>query len=693
MRKYIFAALLVLLPAAVSSCKRTVYIDAGTEYVAGADGSRAKPYKDFETAFNAVREHMAAGNKNVEMVFRGGTYYFRRGYLIDEAMSGLTIKAYDGEEVVFSGGVSIPVESVSVSENTVPGGKLSVANLKEAGIADFGAIHGTGFGRPFLSSWGEVFVNGKPMRLSRWPDEGTVPMGKVLDPGSVPRDGDYSNRGAVMEYDSLRISSWEPDGDMWISGYFKYGYADDALRIAVLDKDKKTITTDGPTMYGFQSGRKHNQWYAFNIKEETGMPGEYHLDRNTGELVFVSPDKEVEALDFSLLEEPFFDIWQARDVMIDGITFEYSRAVILSLAETENVLVKNCVFRNSGSLAVTVGYGIKPFEGFRHEGTGEPVRGLVGSLQQHIYNETTFDRKAGNNNTIDRCGFYNLGAGAVSLGGGDRLTLSPGNNTVSNCLFHDNNRIERSYRPAVHITGVGNKVVNCEMYNAPSMVILLHGNDHVIENNYIHDVCLEVDDQGAFYYGRDASECGNVVRNNLFANIPDNLMTSSVYLDDGAGGLAVEGNIFYKAGFYPILLGGGSDNVITGNIFIGSKTGIHIDNRLQGWAKGQIAEGGIFEVRLRAVDYLGEPYASAYPYLKDYIPHDGVPKRNLITDNLFAGVERVFDIPSSLEVVGDNKVCDGNAGIIPYTKEGLFEELAAGGLKSGRELGMIGILK
>lgn len=87
------------------------------------------------------------------------------------------------------------------------------------------------------------------------------------------------------------------------------------------------------------------------------------------------------------------------------------------------------------------------------------------------------------------------------MGGGDRKTLQAGNNIVSNCLFHANNRIAKSYRPAVHITGVGNRIVHCEMYDSPSMAILMHGNNHLIENNYIHDVCLEVEDQGAFYYG------------------------------------------------------------------------------------------------------------------------------------------------------------------------------------------------
>ncbi|WP_129699279.1 hypothetical protein [Parabacteroides goldsteinii] len=92
----------------------------------------------------------------------------------------------------------------------------------------------------------------------------------------------------------------------------------------------------------------------------------------------------------------------------------------------------------------------------------------------------------------------------------------------------------------------GNQIVHCEMCDSPSMAILMHGNNHLIENKYIYDVCLEVEDQGAFYYGRNPSECGTIIRNNLFTNIPDTYSTCAVYHDDGAGGLTVENNTIKK---------------------------------------------------------------------------------------------------------------------------------------------------
>lgn len=252
------------------------------------------------------------------------------------------------------------------------------------------------------------------------------------------------------------------------------------------------------------------------------------------------------------------------------------------------------------------------------------------------------------------------------------MSLQPGENEVSGCLFHDNNRIERSYRPAIHITGAGNCIRNCEIYNTPSMAILLHGNNHLIENNYIHDVCLEIEDQGAVYYGRNPSECGTVLRNNLFACIPGKYTTCAVYHDDGACGMLVEGNIFYHAGKYAALIGGGSDNCYRNNLFINGQFAIHADNRLQNWNKALIAPGGLFEHRLNEVHYTDEPYRTAYPFMADYLPSDSLPKRNVVENNLFIGIEKLSDNPQWL-IFRNNKSDDALTEIRPFDKERLFQ--------------------
>ena len=59
--------------------------------------------------------------------------------------------------------------------------------------------------------------------------------------------------------------------------------------------------------------------------------------------------------------------------------------------------------------------------------------------------------------------------------------MTPAGNYVENCRIHDYNRIEKSYRPGIWMDGVGNRICKCDIYDAPSMAILFHGNNHVIE--------------------------------------------------------------------------------------------------------------------------------------------------------------------------------------------------------------------
>jgi len=261
---------------------------------------------------------------------------------------------------------------------------------------------------------------------------------------------------------------------------------------------------------------------------------------------------------------------------------------------------------------------------------------------QHIYVNTVFNREAGTNNGIVNCTIFNTGAGGIHLSGGDRIALEPGDNYVENCTIHDFNRIEKSYRAGIDISGVGNRISNCEIYNAPSMAILMRGNDHLFEYNEIHHVCQEVHDQGALYYGRDPSERGHVVRYNFFHHLNTIHATSAVYHDDGACGMEVYRNIFYKPGRIPVLIGGGHDNPYTNNIFIDAEIAIHVDNRNQGWAKGVIEKGGIYDRRLNLVKYNEPPYSTKYPHLANYWEDDpSLPKRNPVSKNIFYKVKTV----------------------------------------------------
>jgi len=178
---------------------------------------------------------------------------------------------------------------------------------------------------------------------------------------------------------------------------------------------------------------------------------------------------------------------------------------------------------------------------------------------------------------------------------------------------------------------------------------------------------------GAIYYGRDPSELGNKVRYNFFHHLGnDHGLLVATYHDDGACGMEVTGNVFYKAGQRAALIGGGHDNVYSNNIFIDTHIGVHVDNRMQNWAKSLLDKGGIFDERLRAVNFQQPPYSTAYPKLTTYFnSNPALPQRNYIENNLFVNIDLLHNGRAEWTQFGRNYVtCEDpgfeNAGSLNF---------------------------
>ena len=671
--------LLMMLLSCTSSPTQIFVAPNGSD--TNGNGSIEQPFASLERARDEIRQQKKAGKegKSFTVFLREGTYFRNATFGLNKEDSGnekspVVYSAFNNEKVTIHGGVNISRENTRKTTDpeilsrfypTVQN-EIFEIDLKSLGIVDYGTLTPRGFGRPYQPAPMELFCNSEAMKLARWPNDSLVRMGKVIDPGSVPRNDDFSNRGGEFTYNVDQPVRWKDAKEIWISGFFRYGYADDAVKVAEIDFSNKTITTLQPHMYGFGSGKEFNRWYAYNLLEEIDEPGEYFIDREKGMLYFFPPEGELTNIDLSVLEKPLVAIENGSYIQFNNITFECARGIGVYIERGNDNVIENCVFRNLGEVAVSIGKGILPFEDLKHAGTGIPASRVLGSILAHQYDNTTFNREAGTGHLVTGCHIYNTGTGGVSLGGGDRLTLEKGNNRVENCLIHDFNRLDRSYKVGINIDGVGNAIRNCEIYNSPGSVIMLHGNDHLIEYNNIHHAVIDGDDMGAIYYGRDPSEFGNKVQYNFFHHIGNQHgMIMSVYHDDGACGMKVTGNVFYKAGSRTVMIGGGNDNVYESNIFIDCPLAFHLDNRLMGWAKSSLDKDGIFEQRLAVVNYKNEPYASAYPSLVNYFEDSpGLPKRNFINNTVFVNVEKIHNGKPEWSYIGESFSIEGDPGFV-----------------------------
>ncbi len=184
-----------------------------------------------------------------------------------------------------------------------------------------------------------------------------------------------------------------------------------------------------------------------------------------------------------------------------------------------------------------------------------------------------------------------MGAGGISLNGGNRNTLAAAGHAAVNNHICQYAYWERVYRPGIELTGVGNRAAHNLIHNAPHMGMGFSGNDHVIEFNEIHSVLLETRDAGVIYTGRNWTMRGNVLRHNFLHHVPKG-WRMGIYLDDSFSSASIIGNVFYRVPA-AAFIGGGRDNRVENNIFVDCEPAVHVDARhdLAPAAPGRLAEG------------------------------------------------------------------------------------------------------
>lgn len=634
-------------------------------------GTEAAPWRTLEGARDAVRAwrrvQPAGQREAVTIWLRGGDYPLARTFELTREDSGsaeapFMIAAWPHETVRLSGGRPVPANAFARVRNPAILGRLPAearahvleADLHALGVTDFGTHRQFGHGLPVVPAPLELFWNDTVPPLARYPNSGGIPMGKVIDPGSMPRTGDYSNRGGRFHYTDPRHARWAGQPDVWLQGYFNHGFADDKIRIAAIDPAKQEITLASPHLYALGSGQNYNQYVALNILEELDEPGEWYADAATGKLYLWPPgDLATARVAVSVLEDALVALDHVSFCTLRGLTIEQGRALGVSIEGGADNRLVNCTVRNVGTAGILLGQGARQtFPGITADDyTGVPASRQVGSFHSHLYLDTVWERDAGERHRIEGCEIYNTGSGGIFLGGGSKKRLEPGHNVVTDCRIHDFSRRNKMGASGVVVDGCGQQVVHNEIYNADQHAIFVHGNDHLFEFNHIHHVALNANDASAWYLGRDPSDQGNVVRWNFFHDVgrPDRKWMMGVYCDDATAGVLIEGNVFYHvASFGTVYSNGGHDIVVRNNIFIeGYGPAYQLKSMWYDFGQDSIpyyfGEKGIYTKRLtQAVNIKAPPYSERYPLLKDWLDlmADGKtyvgmrPQRNVFDGNV-----------------------------------------------------------
>ncbi|WP_409340357.1 OmpL47-type beta-barrel domain-containing protein [Paenibacillus sp. MBLB4367] len=603
-------------------------------------GAIDAPFRTLERARDAVRQLKSSSGLQaggVTVYLRGGTYERSASFQLEQQDSGtagssITYKAYPGESVRLSGGQALdkswfaPVTDPEVLQRIISTDartKVLRADLRSHGITDYGVMSRHGYYKANDVSQVppmELYVDGEGMTLARWPNNGTVQMGDIVDPGPTRKDADLQERGGTFGYTYDRPQYWTKADDIWLDGIFGYSWEWSYNKIASIDTVNKRITL----RYGEMSGLFKN-WYpdfhfAQNLLEEIDMPGEYYIDRTQGILYFL-PTAAFEAdhpdITVTMLKTPMINAVGVSYVTFEDLTLENGRDSAVVIMGGDHVLIKHCDIRN-----------------FTNGGV------LINTQSRWLYND--FAPATGVYHGVMNSHIHHIGGTAVVLNGGSRTTLEPGNNYVENSHLHDFAYYHKAYNPSVILTGVGNRVSHNEIHDAPHPGILIFGNDHSVEFNNIYDVCKMFSDLGAIYMnaGDTPQQRGTVIRGNYFHHIGEGKAgVEGVYPDNFTMGLTIEDNIFYRMGNSAVKNNGGAHIKTRNNLFVDSKVPYdYADIYLGSEPNKPIAKD--YMPRWQALfaqnnNFAGTPYLAKYPELADFFTEDRFyPRTNVYQNNV-----------------------------------------------------------
>lgn len=526
----------------------TLYV--ATDGQASNPGTKEQPFGSLSQAVERIRQlrrENSIGEGGVQVLVRGGTYRVTEPVKLTEEDSGtadgpVVFRAYPGEKPAFTGGVTLqgftPVDDPEILRRLPEEsrGKVVKINLAKQGIDSLPPMGRRGFSVNGVGAapWVELYIDGKPQTLARWPNEGFVKIGKVHQAELKTWGQSPSGEAGIFEYQDPRPSRWTEADDAWLFGYWGYLWAIDSRKIKHIDPATNRIEMEPCSGYDYHTD---HPYFAFNLLEEIDIPGEWYLDRQNKMLYLYPPDAlENASVQLSTLTAPFLETRGTSHLRLEGLTFELGCGLGLSIRDGESVLLVGCTFQRLGNWGVAI-------QGGKHHG-------------------------------VHSCDIGILGGGGVSLLGGNKAELVPAGHFVENCHIYDFTRIDRSYAPSLHIDGVGNRATHNRIHHSPHHGICMGGYEHLVELNEVFDVVQESDDQSGIDMWGNAALRGNVIRYNFWHhNGGDHLPCgqAGIRLDDMISGVVMYGNVFWdtaRGNFGGIQIHGGKENLAVNNLFI-----------------------------------------------------------------------------------------------------------------------------
>jgi hypothetical protein len=513
------------------------------------------PLPTIQAARDRIRARRAQGQWTdlpITVSIRAGTYFLTEPITFDPQDSGkpnapITYTAYKNEKPIISGG------------KVINGWQLTKINGQDGWVTNIPEVKQ---GKWYFH---QLWINGQRRFRARHPNEGFTHIESVpdLDPKQP-----YHKGQKRFIYAPGDIKKWDNLTDVYV--VVLHFWVDVHLGIASVDEEKRIVNFVIPSRRRLTDcfTKKPAPYYVENAYELLDAPGEWYLNRNTGQLYYLpmpgekisqvqvmapkldkllslegqpQAGKSVEHLTFKGLTFNHSEWWLPRD---DAGDIQAASTVpgAIQGSGMKHCIFNNCTVAHIGSYAMEFGYG-------------------------------------SNNNQITKCKLYDLGAGGIKIAGPPQRQPENLNhsNQIINCHIHDggrtfhqavgillqqssDNRIAHNHIHDFYYTGIS--VGWVWGYSERS---LSHGN--IVEFNHVHHLGKGwlSDLAGIYTLG---IQPGTVIRNNLFHDIKARTYGGwGIYNDEGSSNILIENNIVYRTTHGGYHQHYGRENIIRNNIF------------------------------------------------------------------------------------------------------------------------------
>jgi len=553
-------------------------VSAATFHVAptGRDnhsGSETQPFFTLAAARDAARQPGAGPHR---IVVLPGDYYLEKTVEFDARDNGLTIEAAPTGQATFYGGRRI-------NGWRRDGASFWSADLPEVaqGNWDFRAL----------------IVNDRMAERARLPEKGTfVHLSKFDVPWLSSVGGGWARKPTPVELTTMIYDPKDLPATLEVRNaeVRVYHMWDESLvGVAAHDPASRTLTLAPPAKsppgaFGVK------KYVVFNTREGLTRPGQWYLDRAAGRVVYWPLPGE----DMATAK-----VVAPRLERLIGI-------VGTAEAPVEKITLRGLALQATTTPLKPGGFGAGAFDGA--VGLERARQCVLEKLEiSNVAGQGILSRELADCQ-IRACHIHHTGACGIRSSGA--AVLVERNHLHHVGLQHPSAVVLAiSHRPRA-AGERGFHVHRNEIHDAPYSGITGTGSDHLIEENLISRVMLEMQDGGAIYGGmRKTILRGNLVRD--VVKMGEGYGVSAYYLDEGAEDCVVERNVsigverpthnhiareiiirdntFIAEGNMTLSFQRSSDCTLTGNLlFAPGKIAVSPPNAIKLWANNVVYRGG-----------------------------------------------------------------------------------------------------